>query len=185
MKSTLKTRSIAPLIAIVAALLVALPASAGPGSGIADGQVRRAGGPQLGDNIINLDGTGQTVGGNQARRYRAGAVRWFYVYVYNDSIEADTFTIAASEPTGVRPTLFPSPFFVEYFRPTGEDITVAVDQGTFLTPSVAPTERYAIRVKVTVTSFATHGDELNLLFTMSPSNSGFFKDAVGIRMLKK
>jgi len=172
---------------MLAAMAVAFPVAAGPGTPFPDAQVRRAGGPQLGDNIYNEDGTGQTVGGHAARRYHVGDVRWFYVYAYNDGSSGDTFKLGATEPVAVRPTGAPAaqPFLVQYLLPTGEDVTASVDHGAFVTPLLNPGERYAIRVKVTVTDEAEHGSELFRLILVWPSSNSSLKDAVGIRMIKK
>lgn len=180
----------ARLISLPLALLVALalvtPAAAGTGGADPDAQVRRAGGPQLGDNIFNLDGTNQTVGGHQARRYRVGAVRWFYSYVYNDGFDHSAFTVVATEPNpAVRPQTTQSPFLVQYMTPSGVDITASVIAGTYVTPSVAPGGRAAIRVKITVTPGTGHDARVNLLVTFAEQFATYDRDAVGIRMWRK
>jgi hypothetical protein len=174
-------------VAILVALAVVTPAAAGDTEAIPDAQVRRAGGPQLGDNIFNLDGTNQTVGGHKARRYQVGAARWFYAYVYNDGIgSGQPFLVGATEPAPtVRPQTASSPFLVQYFTPSGVDITASVLTGTYVTDPVQVGERTAIRVKVTVTPGTPHGAQVHLLVTFTaqfyPSN----KDTVGIKMWRK
>src|SRR5688500_11309108 len=67
MKRTLRWLSLP--VAMLVALSMVTPVAAGGLEAYPDAQVRRAGGPQLGDEVLNLDGTNQTVGGHQARRY--------------------------------------------------------------------------------------------------------------------
>jgi hypothetical protein len=173
-------------MAILIALSIAGPAAAGGAEAYPDAQVRRAGGPQLGDNILNLDGTNQTVGGHQARRYRVGAVRWFYAYVYNDGDASSPFIVGATEPTPtVRPQTTLSPFLVQYFTPSGDDITAGVLTNSYVTPDVAPGGRSAIRVKITVTPGTGHDAKVHLLVTFSVQLKPFLQDAVGIKMWRK
>ena len=177
--------------AILVALSIVTPVAAGPGVAIPDAQVRRAGGAQVGDNIYNTDGAGQTVGGQQARRYRIGAVRWFYVYVYNDGTSGDDFTFGATEtetlPNTARPTgSVPDPFHVQYFTPDGTDVTSSVDHGFFDSPILLPGEHYGIKVKVTVTPDAIHGSELDVLVNVRVNDTVInTQDAVRIRMRRK
>jgi hypothetical protein len=169
---------------MMVALALAGPASAGS-DGVPDAQVRRAGGPQLGDDIINETAAGQTVGGHQARRYRAGAVRWFYAYVYNDGSGEEAFTMAATTSSTETANLAADSFVVQYFSPSGQDITSSVQNGTYTTPTVPIGGRYGIKVKVTVTAQADHGSEIELILTMASDPHPFLKDAVGIKMRKK
>jgi hypothetical protein len=175
-------------IAILVALAIAAPVSAGSSVGSPDAQVRRAGGPQLGDNIYNLDGSGQTVGGHRARRYQIGAVRWFYVYAYNDGTAGDRYTIDESKTFTLEiaaASLIADPYLVQYYSPSGADITTAVQAGTFTTPTLAPGGRYGIKVKITVTSAAGHGSGVRLLMTVSSFTQPLAQDAVGIRMRRR
>ena len=176
-------------IALLIALALAAPVAAGTFAGLPDAQVRRAGGPQLGDNIYNLDGAGQTVGGHKARRYHIGAVRWFYVYAYNDGTASDANTIGATKTftaeVAAAASLAADPYLVQYYSPSGADITAAVVAGTFQTPSLAPGGRYGIKVKVTVMPEAGHGFGVELLLTVSSFSHPSFKDAVGIKMRRR
>ncbi len=175
-------------VALLVAMAIATPVAAGGLEGRPDAQVRRAGGPQLGDNILNLDGTNQTVGGHKARRYHVGAVRWFYVYVYNDGTAQDANRIGAykafTAEVGVT-SLIADPYLVQYFSPSGADITAAVTAGTFTTPSLAPGGRYGIKVKVTVMPEAGHGFGVELLLTATSVSHPIFQDAVGIKMRRR
>lgn len=175
-------------IVLLVALAIATPVAAGSFEGKPDAQVRRAGGPQLGDNIYNLDGTNQTVGGHRARRYHIGDVRWFYVYAYNDGAANDANTIGATKVFTAEvalASLTVAPYLVQYFSPAGADITAAVEAGTFTTPTLAPGGRYGIKVKVTVMPEAGHGFGVELLLTMSSSSHPNLKDAVGIKMRRR
>jgi len=180
MKASIRVLSAA--MAIFVALILAAPASAGSGGGVPDAQVRRAGGQQLGDNIINVDGAGQTVGDQRPRNYADGAVRWFYAYVYNDGVGSVPFVVGATEPA---PTTLSSPFLVQYFTPSGVDITASVLTNSYVTPVVDPGARWAIRVKITVTSGTPHGSFVNLLVHFSSQPAPWLQDAVGIKMLRK
>ena len=171
--------------AILVALALVAPAAAGGPEALPDAQVRRAGGPQLGDNILSLDGTNQTVGGHQPRSYADGAVRWFYAYGYNDGDASSPCEAGATEPTSVVGTVS-SPFLVQYFTPSGVDITLSVLTGTYVSASsVAPGARCAIRVKVTVTPGTPHGAKLHLLVTFRMQSNFYVEDAVGIKMWRK
>ena len=173
-------------VAIVVALALVTPAAAGGAEAYSDAQVRRAGGPQLGDNIINDDGANQTVGGQQARRYPVGAVRWFYAYVYNDGTASSPYEVGATEPAPtVRAGTLGSPFLVEYFTPAGEDITSDVLTNSYTTPTVAPGGRTAIRVKITVTPGTGHDAKVHLLVKFSVQAKPFIDDTVGIKMWRK
>jgi hypothetical protein len=175
-------------VAVLVALAIAAPVAAGSLVGRPDAQVRRAGGTQLGDNIYNLDGTGQTVGGQKARRYEIGAVRWFYVYAYNDGTASDANTIAETKTFTLEvaaASLTLDPYLVQYYSPSGADITTAVQAGTFMTPTLAPGGRYGIKVKITVTSAAGHGSGVQLLLTVSSFSQPLTKDAVGIKMRRR
>ncbi len=173
-------------LAVLVALAMVAPVAAGADEGSPDAQVRRAGGPQLGDNIYNLDGTNQTVGGHKARRYRVGAVRWFYAYVYNDGTAPGNFLVAAGDivPT-MRPQTTLSPFLVQYFTPSGVDITTSVIDGTYITPVVDVGKRAAIRVKITVTPGTPHGGQVHLLVAFTLLQHTVHQDAVGIKMWRK
>ena len=178
-------------LAVLVALAMVAPVAAGPGVALPDAQVRRAGGPQLGDNIYNQDATGQTVGGQKARRYQIGAVRWFYAYVYNDGTSGDDFTFGATETETIVNTARPTgsvadAFKVQYFSPEGTDITSSVDHGFYHTPLLAPGGRYGIKVKVTVTPDASHGSEVDLLINVRVNDTVIdLDDAVRIRMKRK
>jgi hypothetical protein len=173
--------------AILVCLALVTPAAAGGTEAIPDAQVRRAGGPQLGDNIFNLDGTNQTVGGHKARRYHVGAVRWFYAYGYNDgSGVAQPFVVGATEPAPtVRPQTSSSPFLVQYFTPSGDDITLSVLTNSYVTPNVPVGGRIAIRVKITVTPGTGHDAHAHLLVTFASQAHPANRDAVGIKMWRK
>ena len=182
-------RSLSLLLALLAALAVVAPVAAGGLEGKPDAQVRRAGGVQRGDNIYNLDGAGQTVGDQQARNYANGAVRWFYVYAYNDGTANDANTIGATKiftaEVAAANQLAADPYLVQYYSPAGADITAAVTAGTFQTPSLAPGGRYGIKVKVTVRAEAGAGFGVELLLTVSSFSHPIIKDAVGIKMLRR
>jgi hypothetical protein len=184
-------KTLARLLSLPLSMLVALalvtPAAAGSTEAIPDAQVRRAGGPQLGDNIFNLDGTNQTVGGHKARRYQVGDVRWFYAYGYNDGTgTAQPFLIGATEPVPtVRPQTSESPFLVQYFTPSGVDITASVLTGTYETGPVPVGGRTAIRVKITVTPGTGHDARVHLLVTFTAQFYPDNQDAVGIKMWRK
>jgi hypothetical protein len=142
-----------------------------------DALIRLAGGALRGNDVYNTDGAGQSAYFGP-RKLADGAVRWFYVYAFNDGFASDAFEFS-SAGTGSDPG-----YDVRYLRPSGADITAAVEAGTFVTPDVAPGDRYGIKVKVTITSGAAHGSAVHRLITLT-SEDGGQQDAVGLTLTRK
>lgn len=145
-----------------------------------DGSIRRSGGPRAGDDIYNLDATGQTIDGGP-RAYRPGSVRWFYVYFENDGMVPDSFTVMGchqDETTlqGIEDD--PPGYSVAFYRPSGANITAVVEAGTFTTPVLDPGEHWAIRARVQIGPGAPHGSEFYRLFTITSVDNGAKQDSV-------
>ena len=141
-----------------------------------DGQVRRPGGARRGNDIYNSDANGQMVF-NGNNRYRAGTVRWIYLYVQNDGNANDSYTIDAADPVIVALVSYD----IRYFRPGGAEITADVSAGTFTTPELAPGATYGIRARVEVTPGAPHGSEVTQLVAMTSVADSGQQDTVGFR----
>ena len=142
-----------------------------------DGHIRRSGGARHGQNVYNLDAVGQ-MSIEAPRRYRVGAVRWYYVYVQNDGDAADSFTVGAADNTPGGS----AGYSVRYFRPAGAEITAAVESGTFTTPELGPGRTFAIRARVQVLAGAVRGSQVQRLFTITSVGDSAVKDAVGFLM---
>lgn len=140
-----------------------------------DGAIRRSGGPRRGNDIYNTDGAGQTFDSG-SRRYRAGAVRWLYVYLQNDGDSPDRLTVAAG---ALGPSLTANGYNVRYFTPGLIEITAAVEAGTFTTALIQPGQRSAIRVRIEITAAAAHHSEVSRLLTITSTSDVSKEDAVG------
>jgi hypothetical protein len=149
-----------------------------------DGMIRRAGGPRYGANIYNLDATGQTADGGP-RAYRQGAVRWFYVYFQNDGQIADSFTVMGCEQDMNLRAIDNPGYTVTFYRPSGVDITEAVEAGTFTTPILGPGAHYAIRARVQIGPGAAHGSEVYRFFTITSVANGAKQDAVKFEVARR
>lgn len=146
----------------------------------ADGQVRRPGGKLRGDDIFNSNASGQLVYDSGAR-YRVGTVRWVYLYVQNDGNVADTFTFDAADAV----VAVAAGFDIGFYRASGTDITGAVYDGTFITPELAPGDRYGIRARVEVTPGAPHGSEVTQLVTVASVGDSNAQDTIGFRLRRR
>ena len=141
----------------------------------ADSLIRRPGGVLKGNDIYNGDAAGQSIYGGS---YRAGAVRWAYLYVQNDGIlpTAYSFTAAGDPVTG---------FVVTYSRTSGQDITAQVEAGTYTTSAIAPGTRDAIRARIEITNAAAHGASLSRLITATATGGSFEADTVGFTLRRR
>jgi hypothetical protein len=126
-----------------------------------DAWITRSGGPPRGIGVYNLTADGQSIylslHGNQLRRA--------YLYVRNEGNVATPFAltvICCGESTDT----------VRYFRGrTDYEITDEVVAGTFATPTLAPGEKYTIRVTV-LTGPATPGSYYARKFIFSAEGGG-------------
>jgi hypothetical protein len=136
-----------------------------------DAMIKLVGYNRIGDNVYTTDASGQTFD-QQPRRFLDGQVRTFYVYFQNDQPTiSDSFTIhgfGAATPG----------YDVRYQRPSGTDITAAVNAETFSTPVLAPGQTYAIRVKVTVGPSAAHGSEFYWVIQQISNFDSGYEDSV-------
>jgi hypothetical protein len=140
-----------------------------------DGEVRRSGGPLLGSDMYNFTSAGQRAYQGMRRHYK-GAVRTVYLYIQNDGQLNSEYIFKASGAvvTG---------FDVSYHRASGSDVTSQVEAGTFVTPVLAPGQRYAIDVVIRITGAAASGTEVNRIVTMSAvGGEAAAKDVVGFSL---
>jgi len=150
-----------------------------------DAMIRRSGGPRVGDDIYNLDATNQTIDGGP-RAYRQGAVRWFYIYLENDGLVTDSFTVMGCHQDETLQGIDDDPgYTVRFYRPSGADITAAVEAGTFVTPLLAPGNHWSIRARVQIGPGAAHGSELYRLFTITSVDNGAKQDSAKFEVSRK
>lgn len=195
MRTVRKSATIA-LLSVLLVVTLALPtaASAGGPSAAAgyrpDGRVRYEkqvlwwgpGNPRevyevptpswLGDDIYNSTGYNQTA----KEGYGGGSVwpqwaRWvFGVSIENDGINGDRFLVHA---TGIQL----DQWTVRYFHGT-TNITPEVAAGTFSTPTLAPGEKFRVKVQVTLDGYSP--DVLRRLVTITSVHNPDRVDAVKV-----
>lgn len=119
----------------------------------------------VGDNLYNLDGTGQSA---SAVTIRGQAVA-FHVNVQNDGALAGSFTVKLpAAPTGWTATLFDA-------LAGGANITTAASSAGWPTPSLAPGASRALLLSLSPSATATSGASL---LVKVQSASGTLVDAV-------
>lgn len=123
----------------------------------------------LGKNIYNTTGVGQL-----AEHYDQQGVLYdgpvlFRIRIQNDGARSDRFRVSTIGST--------SGYRVKFFKGTN-NITAAVEAGTYKTPRLAPGAIYRIRARVVLLSDAVHGDEVHRLVTLSSIGNPNKKDAV-------
>jgi hypothetical protein len=137
-----------------------------------DGRIRRSGGPRYGNNVYNTDASGQAV----HLRIYAGDFRRVYISIQNDSDVAASFTVCQCVGTQGSQTGFTFTYFVGR---GSNNITSAVEAGTFTTPTIAPGEAFVIRARVEVSSGATRHSPIGRFYRLT-SGSGTEEDDVAI-----
>jgi hypothetical protein len=123
--------------------------------------------PFAGDNVYNLDGTGQT----KSKSVLAGKRATFFIRIQNDGTGAtDSFKLKAtgSSVTG---------YTFKCFKGT-TNITAAVNNGTYLTSQVAVGAQVTFKCRIKVLSTAAHGSTISRLLTITSNNDSGAKDAV-------
>ena len=165
------------VLALVLAALVAAPVSAAGAGTTAtaarqpDGRVRlqkiayelfsaeKYNGPWIGDNIYNSTGSGQAA--NVAWfDTTPGWQRWiFAVSLQNDGTGSDRIRVSATGTALIGWT-------VKYYDGTS-NVTAAVVNGTYTTPSLAPGATYSIKVKVTRNAEDFDFDTLRRLISLT------------------
>jgi hypothetical protein len=109
----------------------------------------------LGDNIYNIDGTGQT----RSLSIKAGGSATFDVKIQNDGTATDKVTLRGTGASGA--------FTVKYYTGIsgGTDITSAVVAGTYAVSGLAPAASQVLRLVVTTSRKAATGTSKNFLVT--------------------
>lgn len=133
-----------------------------------DAQIKKgATGLVVGNNVYNTTGTDQTRTGSAPR---GGSVT-YNVNVQNDAAFAERLRLQGTASTPA--------FRVRYYDATGQNITVAVTQGTFTTPEVvAPGAKAKVKVVVTVLNTAPAGARLTGSVKATSTTHPSFKDKV-------
>ena len=140
-----------------------------------DGRIRRSGGPLRGDDIYNADGGDQTV----LLKMYAGDKRVAYITIQNDGVNADTFTVAASDGSV-------DGFQINYrIGRTTTDVTGDVEAGTFTTPLLAPGATYRLRVIARVNTLTPRRSLIERLVTISASANVNVSDTVEFVVRRK
>ena len=113
-----------------------------------DGRIRKGTtGAYRGNDIYNLTGVGQTVGGSAVR----GATVTYFVSVQNDGRAATALRLRGTAST--------TRFRVKYTA-NGVGISNGVVNSTYLTPTLAPGATFTVKVQVTVLAAAPAGASL-------------------------
>lgn len=132
----------------------------------ADGRIRRAGQPLLGDDIVNGSGSRQTATGS-ARRGRSVT---YVVSAQNDAQFADPLALRGQGSTNA--------FRVTYRTATGRDVTSAVTAGSYRTVPLGPGAAEALTVTVTVRHAAAVRARLARTLTTSSVSDPSRRDTV-------
>ena len=133
-----------------------------------DAQIRLGTGPDVGDNILNTDATGQSV----FKSAVVGEKLSFFIKIQNDSYTLnDSFKVKRSAG-------FTNGYRVRYYDAANNDVTGQVNAGSFTTPVLAPSGEYVMKATVKVRSLATEGSSTSRLITVSSVNVPSLRDAV-------
>lgn len=132
-----------------------------------DGRIRKgASGPQVGDNIYNTVGAGQTRTGSA----RAGRSLTFRISIQNDGPTPDVLSLrGGGSARGV---------VIDYRDPTGENITNRITAGTYHTPRLAPGGTHLVLVTVTPRAAAPSGTALTRTLTSTSTTDPMRRDTV-------
>ena len=114
-----------------------------------DVRIRRSGGELWGNNVYNDTGADQYV----SMKIYAGDFRRVYITIQNDGLLAQSFMVCQCPYIGAFPE-FPVRYFVGR---SDHEITVAIEEATFNTPTLEPGETFVIRARVAITHDAFPG----------------------------
>ena len=120
----------------------------------------------VGNNIYNTTGTNQT----KTRNGYRGNTLIFYVKIQNDGSVSDKFYVKG---TGSN-----SGFTAKYYKYDSTNITSAVIAGTYKTALISPGGSVVLKVKITITSTASHGSSRYHNVTSTSYNDSTKKDLV-------
>ena len=105
--------------------------------------------------------------------------RRVYLTIQNDGDVADSFSL---DVTGASP----DGYVLRYFRNRSQhELTSEIEAGTFVTPTLAPGQRYRIRVRIQTTKAAVHKSLLTRLFTFTSENDGSAQDAAFLSVKRR
>ena len=111
-------------------------------------------------------------------RVFAGGFRRVYIVVQNEGTLTEHFTLCAcggaGDSTGIT---------FRYFRGSDE-ITAAVEAGTYVSPSVVAGDKVRIRVRIDVSNAATLGSQISKLVTATSAHTSD-ADTVGMLVQRK
>lgn len=132
-----------------------------------DGRIRLGAGAQVGNDVYNTTGTGQS----RATSARRGSQVTFNLSIQNDGSVADIFRVRAQASTTY--------YAVRYYSVSPvADITGLVTAGLYQTPDLAPGASFAIRAIVTVKSSAPAGSSVTRSVTATSLGHTLDKDTV-------
>jgi hypothetical protein len=122
-----------------------------------DGRIRRPGGPWLGDDIYNTSAIDQHV----SVRARADRSRVLYISIQNDGGLADSFRLTDDQATSAG-------YSVRYFvGRTQQEISAAIAAGSWTTPSLAPGQRFLVRIWIALGPSVARYSSISRLVTIS------------------
>ena len=131
-----------------------------------DGQIALGTGAFIGNNVYNMDGSGQT----KSKTAGKGVTVKFTIKLQNDGSAKDQFNVQATgaDKTG---------FTFKCMKGT-VDITNAINLGAFNTNDIKAGTSVKITCSVKIGSAATHGSQVGKLLTIVSINDTSQKDAV-------
>jgi len=139
-----------------------------------DARIKRSGGPLKGDDVVNTTGAGQYV----ALTPPGGSFRRVYITIQNQGNGPDSFHLSTTGTT-------PAGYVLRYFKSrTNDELTAAIEAGTFVTPEIQPGELFRIRVRVETTFAAQVGSELLRLYTFTSDADSGAQDAVKLTVTR-
>jgi hypothetical protein len=140
-----------------------------------DARIMRSSGILRGNDIYNADGTDQSVTTAAA----GDTYRRLYISIQNDSLVSDSFTVDADGPATAG-------FGLRFFKGNStNNVTAAVEAGTFTTPVLMPGQKYQIRVRVYIGPGAVTDSTLTRLVTATSVGDNTKTDAVGFSVRKR
>jgi len=131
-----------------------------------DARIRRGTGPLVGNDIYNTTGAGQTRTGTAARSQSVT----YYASIQNDAAFTEQLRLLGQGSTRW--------FTVVYRNPAGANITTAVTDGTYRTPSLATNGTQQIKIVVTVRNTAPGGASVARTLTAISTTQPTIEDTV-------
>ena len=134
------------------------------GEGKPDVRIRRIGRTTLvGNNIYSQSAAGEELGAS----LKAPGIRRFVITIQNDGTDPDSYTLMAAGGGGVVPG-----YDIKYYHGwPATDITTAMFNGTYQTPTIQPGKIFRIRAVVTIGVAPTQPGISNLIRATSNNNA--------------